>query len=261
MFFYKKLSWIVILLCLSGCFKTRSRTLRVMSYNIHHGCDANGQLQLKEIASLINEDSADIIGLIEVDSVCRRSDKTNQPALLGKMTSRHVAFVRHFPFDGGAYGLALLSKFPITGVKNVRIPVMTDENGDTTRALLFAQLTLPDQQQITVAVAHLDYRSKVSRIRQTNFLMDLIKSRSEPVLLLGDLNATPGAASIQELKTTFVDANKSNDKTYPGKSPNKKIDYIMVSKPHFVKTLRDTVYPVKFSDHLPIAATIMISSE
>lgn len=257
----RKFLWIALLCSLGALQEASGQALRVMAYNIHHGCDIHERLQLKQIATLIRQDRADIVGLVEVDSVCRRSGKTDQSAILGKMTGMHVAYVRHFAFEGGAYGLALLSRFPITQVVNERIPVMTDENGDTTRALLSAELKMPGNKRLHVLVAHLDYRSDPSRVRQVAFLSRLLNGSPGPVMMLGDLNANPDSRPIRALKSRFVDANSSKDKTYPSDAPSEKIDYILVDKAHFGKTLRDTVYPVQFSDHRPIAADLTLSDD
>ncbi len=248
-------------LCFGYFSMANGQTLNVMSYNIHHGCDIHEKLQIKQIAALIQKDNADIVGLVEVDSVCHRSRRTDQPALLAEMTGMHVRFVRHFAFEGGAYGLALLSRFPILEITNERIPIMTDENGDSTRAFLLATLALPGDKRLKVGVAHLDYRSRVSRIRQVKRVLKLLEDKDVPVMILGDLNATPDSPPVKLLESRFVDVNKPGDKTYPSKGPDKKIDYIMADKQNFVSTLKDTVYPVRYSDHLPIAARIRISAD
>ena len=46
---------------------TVSESIRVMSYNIHHGEGIDGKLDLKRIGDIIKNSNADIIGLQEVD--------------------------------------------------------------------------------------------------------------------------------------------------------------------------------------------------
>lgn len=259
--FYINIIGVVVLLCLIAPIRSQGQAIRVMAYNIHHGCDIHERLQLKQVADLIRSDKSDIVGLVEVDSVCRRSNKTDQAAILGKMTGMHSAFVRHFPFQGGAYGLAILSRFPIIDVVNKRVPVMTNENGDTTRALLVARIKLPHHRHLSVVVAHLDYRTEASRLRQAAFLTGLLKNEQQPVMILGDLNASPDSKAIQMLKSHFIDANHAEARTFPSDTPREKIDYIMIDRANFIKTLKDTVYPVKFSDHRPIVAEVMISDK
>lgn len=235
-----------------------SQTIRIMAYNIHHGCDTSEKLQLQNIAELIKKSRVEIVGLEEVDSVCNRSGNTDQAKILGELTGMHYAYVRHFSFDGGSYGLALLSKFPISELKNIRLPVITAENGST-RALLTATLKLPKEKNIIVGVAHLDYRSDSSRLRQSQIILQMFKNEKKSILLLGDLNAYPGSKEIYSLKKLFTDTNASGYLTFPAFHPKEKIDYIMVNKNHYKKTIEEPLFNVQYSDHLPVLSLVKLS--
>lgn len=248
----------LLLVCLLSFQQGKSQSLHILSYNIHHGCDIHEKLQLKGIADIITKSKADIVGLEEVDSVCNRSGNTDQAKILSELTGLHYAYVRHFAFDSGSYGLALLSRFPITKVINKRLPVLTQINGNT-RALLWAKVELSSGKEILVLVAHLDYRSDSSRRRQSKIITGLVKKEHTPVILLGDLNATPDSKTISNLNRYFKDTNSPDDFTYPADGPEKKIDYILVDKRHFIKTLNGGVYKVNYSDHRPIFSEIRLS--
>src|SRR5699024_3001664 len=92
----------LIVFCL-GC-EQKPDDLSIMSYNSHRGQDAENRDQLEAMADFIIESGAEIVGLQEVDSVCFRSDQVDQPRILAELTGMHYAFVRHFEFEGGAYG-------------------------------------------------------------------------------------------------------------------------------------------------------------
>lgn len=237
-----------------------SQRIRVIAYNIHHGCDTSEKLQLQNIARLIKKSKAEIVGLVEVDSMCRRSGNTDQAKILGKLTGMHYAYVRHFSFDGGSYGLALLSKFKISDVTNARLPVSTGENGNT-RAFLTAALHTGNKKEIVVGVAHFDYRSDSSRLRQSQIVTEMFKNEKDPVLLLGDLNATPSSTEIMSLTDLFTDTNSDTLLTYPAHRPEKKIDYILADKKHYLKTEKELVYPTNYSDHLAIFSSIILTGK
>ncbi|HEY0895575.1 MAG TPA: endonuclease/exonuclease/phosphatase family protein [Sphingobacteriaceae bacterium] len=113
---------ILMLLLCAGVFSTASaQTLSVMSYNIHHGADKNEVNTLDLMGKYIKDSGADLIGLQEVDSMCSRSGKVDQMKRLAEITGMHYAFVRHFAYDGGAYGLGILSRYPIASVKDHRL--------------------------------------------------------------------------------------------------------------------------------------------
>ena len=89
-------------------------TLRVLAYNIHHGEGMDGRLDLERIAALIREVDPDLVTLQEVDSVTSRTNAIDQAAELGRLTGLKPVFGRFMSYQGGAYGMALLSKWEIS---------------------------------------------------------------------------------------------------------------------------------------------------
>lgn len=228
--------------------------LKIMSYNIHHGADANEQDQLEEMAAFIKESGADIVGLQEVDSMCRRSGKVDQPLILAQKTGMHYTYTRHFAYDGGSYGLALLSKFPIALTVNERLPVST---GATT-SFLIADIELPTHRTVSIGVVHLDYRAESGRLQQAEIIDRIIKKARHPFILTGDMNAEPQHETLAVLSRQLVSTQDQHAFTYPTAPPKKKIDYIMVDKRLKAAVIETKVSPVLFSDHLPIISTVEI---
>lgn len=234
---------------------TAQQTLKIMSYNIHHGQDSYDKDQLRQMAELIKKENPDIVGLQEVDSVCLRSGKINQAEALALLTGMHYAFTRHFAFEGGAYGNAVLSKFPIANVINHRLPVATETKGASV-SFLTGEISLSRKKRITIGVAHLDYRSQQSRVNQATMIATLFKTSKFPVILMGDLNAEPKTEEIELLLQSFKDTQPDTMLSFPTLKPVKKIDYILIDRAHKVKVLDSKVIPAQYSDHLPILSTI-----
>ncbi|SKB75937.1 endonuclease/exonuclease/phosphatase family protein [Daejeonella lutea] len=248
---------IPFLLALNG---SKAQTLQVMSYNIHVGQDAANMDQLKNMARFIKMSKADIVGLQEVDSVCRRSGNVDQMKFLAEATGMYYAYARHFAFDGGSYGIGILSKFPLSDVKDHRIILTSDgKSAAATRALLTAKIAR-GKAEILFATVHMDYRDSNSRLAQSGELVKLLGAVKSPVILTGDFNAEPGTAEIIALKSILIDTGKDDDLSFPAVKPVKKIDYVMVSKADLVKAKGTRVYPVVFSDHLPLMSHVKIKS-
>lgn len=253
---YKLLKGMLILLVsawMVGCGQN-PETLSIMSYNIHRGQDAENQDKLREMADFIIESGAEIVGLQEVDSVCYRSGEVDQPKVLAELTGMHYAFVRHFEFQGGAYGQAILSKYPISNVVNQRLPIASDPPGET-RAFLTADVETPSGTW-TVGVAHLDYRDAGSRERQAKIATDILLESEHPSILLGDMNAEPGSETISILRQSFRDTQPDDAFTFPDDEPVKKIDFIMIEKDYDFEVIEEKVFPVRYSDHLPVLSVI-----
>lgn len=236
-----------------------AQSLKVMSYNIHVGQDAAQKDQLKNIAHFIKSAKADIVGIQEVDSVCNRSGKIDQMKYLAEHTGMHYAYARHFAFDGGSYGIGILSKYPLTNIRDHRIILTSSGTSDAaTRAFLTANI-LSGSKEIMFATVHMDYRDSNSRFAQSQEVVELLKNVRIPVILTGDLNAEPGTKEIINLQKSLTDTGTDTDLSYPAVKPVKKIDFVMVSNAHLAKVKKNIVNPVLFSDHLPITSTIKIS--
>jgi endonuclease/exonuclease/phosphatase family metal-dependent hydrolase len=235
--------------------------LKVMSYNIHHGRNALGDIDLNAIAAVIKKSGAELVGLQEVDSVCNRSGKVDQMKVLGELTGMHYAFKRHFNYDGGSYGLGILSKFPISQVYEQRITSFSDKE-DEKKTLVFLSADIPVKSDKTIhfATVHFDYRKDPAvRLAQSSEVTDYLSKVNKPVVLTGDLNAEPDKAEIRNLYKIFTDSDLSGAFTFPANQPVKKIDYILVSTPDLKKVVDHQVIdePVA-SDHRPVSATVLL---
>ena len=89
------------------------KTLRVMTYNIHVGVGMDKKLDLQRIADVINAEHPDLIGLQEVDRGVKRTEGKDEIGELAAMTHMDYAFAHNLDYQGGQYGVAILSRFLI----------------------------------------------------------------------------------------------------------------------------------------------------
>lgn len=232
--------------------------IKVMSFNIHHGANTENLATLDKMADLIKSSGADIVGLQEVDSVCKRSGNVDQAKYLGEKSGLYYTFVKHFSYDGGSYGQALLSRFPIKSTHNKRLPVYSSTtNGEV--ALLVSSLSLPKNVNLNVAVAHLDYRNEASRVKQVDTLHKILKGYKRKLILMGDMNATPESETMLQLMKEFELTQQPQQFTFPVKEPIKKIDYILVQKGKGIKSKEAVVLEDQSSDHRAIMSVLTLN--
>ena len=232
----------------------------IMTYNIHHGADADNKLTIKEMKKYIRDKGVSVVGLQEVDSVCERSGKLDETKILAQGTKLKGYFTRHFPFEGGAYGQGLLSKYKVLKLENQIIPIYPESEGKSV-SMLMADLKIEKDLLITVAVVHLDYRSKSSRLQQIDLIKNKLKKCIHPVILMGDFNAYHDADEIEILKEDFTLFPMAEGAfTYPAKHPDRRIDFIFISKGAPIRVVGERIDSVLFSDHLPLIATIKYDS-
>lgn len=234
------------------------RGITILSYNIHHGADKAEINTLDSMAAYIKLSGADIVCLQEVDSVCKRSGSVDQTAVLAKAAGMKGVFARHFPWEEGAYGISILSKYEITGTKVYRLPIDSSAQHKSV-AFLIADIWITDSQVITVAVVHMDYRSQTSRIRQAGEMLRLLHTSPHPVILAGDMNGSPGTPEIETLTKYLKEEATGPLYTFPAEAPNRKIDYILLGN-----GIRSVVYKtdaVLYSDHLPLLRKVVVIRE
>jgi endonuclease/exonuclease/phosphatase family metal-dependent hydrolase len=252
---------LVVYLLLSHTFLP-AQTVKVMTYNIHHGADRHEVNTLKEIGSFIKSTGADLVGLQEVDSMCIRSGKEDQMKTLAKLTGMHYAFVRHFAYEGGAYGLGILSKFPIANIRNDRITALGKDGEKKTLALLSADVMLSKKRKIIFSTVHFAL-DQPTRITQSKEVLQYLMSEL-PVIITGDLNAEPGQKEILELDKSYTSISKEGEAnlTFPDSGAVKKIDYVFVKTKALKKSVDSKVLTgVHFSDHLPLVVEIVVENE
>ena len=110
--------------CSTHSMHTKPITLRVMTYNIHHGEGLDGKVDLLRIAQLIQREGADIVALQEVDKGVARTARRDLPAELAELTGMACVFSNNFPYQGGEYGNAVLTRFPVRRVTNTRYQML-----------------------------------------------------------------------------------------------------------------------------------------
>ncbi|MDB4778333.1 endonuclease/exonuclease/phosphatase family protein, partial [bacterium] len=97
--------------------KVATPTLRVLTYNIHHGRAMDGQFDYERLAATIAKLKPDVVALQEVDNKTERASGVDQAKRLGELLEMNHVFGNALYFSGGQYGEGVLSRFPIKDAK------------------------------------------------------------------------------------------------------------------------------------------------
>ena len=178
--------------------------VRIMSYNIRHGSPIHHdikEIHLDSIAAAINAQKPDLVALQEVDVNTGRSGQDLDEAKeLGKLTGMNYFFSRSIDFDGGAYGVAVLSRVPIQEYQRFPLP-MPDTTGEARSVAMVTVEVLPGIK-IHFASTHLDLKVD-NRMAQVNELIALSGKSKYPLIIAGDFNAFPNSGEIKNLREEF----------------------------------------------------------
>ena len=228
--------------------------LRVLSYNIKHGLGMDGKLDLQRAAKVINQIKPDLVALQEVDNKVSRSGSVNQPEELAKLTGMHATFGSFLDYGGGEYGMAILSKFPIRSIKNLRLP-----NGAEPRtSLIIAVKPQAEGPELLFANVHF-YRSEAERLAQAKTLLEYLDKQGKPAIVAGDFNSKPNSSVLQLFADEWTVPSKGEDCfTFSSKRPTTEIDYLMFRPTTLFKVEQiDVLDRPVVSDHRPVLLDLM----
>jgi endonuclease/exonuclease/phosphatase family metal-dependent hydrolase len=229
-------------------------TVRVLSYNIHHGEGMDEVLDLERIAALIREVDPDLVALQEVDSVTVRTERVDQAAELAHLTELRAVFGGFMPYDGGAYGMALLSRWPLTESINLRLP-----DGAEPRTALSATVRSPKTGRVLRLVGIHFYSTMTERLAQAVRLEALLDRQDIPTILAGDFNSTPDSEVMARLGESWAIVAKGADRfTYPSYAPDREIDFVLVQpSDRFDLVEQRLITDSVASDHRPVVVDLV----
>jgi endonuclease/exonuclease/phosphatase family metal-dependent hydrolase len=252
--------WLVALCALAlSAARAADASLRVLTYNIHHGEGLDKRLDLERIAALIKQSGADLVALQEVDRGVERTARRDLPAELAKLTGMTAVFENNFSFQGGEYGNAVLTKFPVKSKKNLHYKML--QPGEQ-RGVLQVVLDVRGRDVLFVNT-HLDYRpNDAERLMNVEELKVIVDAAGKmPVILCGDFNDVPASRTHARIKALLTDSwevvGQGNGFSIPVGKPNKRIDYIWIT-PATIEPLKMEVLRSEASDHLPVLAELKL---
>ena len=233
-------------------------TLRLVAYNIKHGRGMDNKVDLQRVAAVLKRLEPDLVALQEIDRTCTRSGKVDQAATLGKLLGMHHRFGEFMEFQGGHYGLAVLSRLPVVEVTRHQLAP-----GAEPRCALEV-IVRPAQSAplLSFVSIHNDWTDERFRLAQVNGLIKGLADRKNPIVLAGDFNATPGADSLARLTDAgfTILGKEGNGKTFPSPAPRIEIDYFATRGVSYRVPALTRVHDERVaSDHRPILMDLQLA--
>lgn len=225
--------------------------VRLVSYNIHAGFDAyrrfDPEAQLAVLVSL----APDLLVLNEVDQGARRSRGMDLLSFFAAPLGMEAAFGKTLQHaDGGLYGNAILSRYPILAADPLPLPTLP---GEEERGALRVTVHTPSDGPLVLYGTHLGLRDDERR-EQAEWLASRLSAETLPCLLAGDLNQTAGSPDVSALFDRFADMmGETAGHTFPAVAPVKRIDHVLGRgfHPLCAKVVNSTA-----SDHCPVLVSL-----
>ncbi len=244
--------------------------MRIATFNILNGRTlSDDQVDPARLADAVKGLDADVLALQEVDRNQPRSEYADLTAIaaeaMGAVEHRFVAALSGSPGatwmaatgdeqpDAAAYGIALLSRHPVSSWQVVRLPAVPVRvpmrfRGrrrpilvrDEPRVAVAADIEMP-RGPLTVVCTHLSFLPYWNG-HQLRGLVRALASHRRPLVLAGDLNMGPArAADITGLRQL------ASALTFPADRPREQIDHVLADGP--VEAESSYAVQLPLSDH------------
>ncbi len=244
--------------------------VRVLVYNIHAGKDAAGVENLERVAELVRSSGADLVLLQEVDRGTRRSGNVDQLSELERRTGFHGAFGRTLDYQGGEYGIAVLSRWPISGdtLHPLAVEPAQERAGGSyePRGALSLMAAAPGGR-LGVVNTHLDAsgddRYRRQEVAGVLAAVERLRGETPWVVVGGDFNAEPDTRVIEHMRAAgWTDAWRAcgdgdgdgDGYTFSMATPVKRIDYLFLA-PGLTCASAEVVESTA-SDHRPLLVVV-----
>ena len=259
----------VALTVAAGCASLpwlRAQPVRVLVFNIHAGKDAKGVDNLQAVADLVKTTHADLVLLQEVDRGTTRSGRVDQiDRLAGLARYAHAFAPSLVSFQGGQYGIAALAREFVGYHATVPLavtPVQIRSGGSREpRVALLAYATVrgTSWRLVNTHVDPADAAARAQELRQVAAVAREQQASGRPLVVGGDLNATPddpGLVALRDagLRDAWVECGRGDGFTFPSDAPVKRIDYLWLAGS--LQCASAAVLETTISDHRPLLVTL-----
>ena len=251
----KSILFLLILILVASCSpgKTSFRkpeTIRILSYNVKNCNGMDGVTDYRRVAEIIRRINPDVVALQELDSATMRSKGVVVLDTLAKLTGMHQTFGASITYQGGKYGVGVLSVEKPRGWKRVKLPGREEE-----RSVLIVEF-----RNFVLGCTHFSL-SPDDRLASVAVVNEAARSWSKPVFLAGDINANPSSEVIRSFSRDWQILNDTSAYTIPSDKPRRCIDYVMALRLtglNFVARKAVVEQEPVASDHLPVWVDVEI---
>lgn len=223
----------------------QNQQLQIMSYNVRHCAGMDLVIDYDRTAAVIVQQQPDVVALQELDSMTGRSGNRDQLGELASRTGYHPVFGAAIEFNGGLYGVGILSREMPVSTKRIPLP------GEEPRLLLVVEL-----KDFVIACTHLDL-NEAQRLASVPLIVEEAQRWQKPFLLAGDWNDTPDSKLLKAM-TQYFTVLSGDEATYPADEPTECIDYVAAFNGRAEAIESHVIDEPAASDHRPLVVRVQL---
>lgn len=242
--------------------------LRIMTYNVHRCVGVDRKLDPGRVAAVIAQARPDIVALQELDVGRRRTGGVDQAHAIAARLGMAFHFNAALRVQEEQYGDAILAAGALTLIKAGALPGSPDFERLEPRGALWVDIEIGGRK-LQVLNTHLglvphEQRAQAQALAGPEWIGGAL--RRDPLIVLGDFNATPRYSAYRTLARTLRDARTSvgaarASPTFPSRLPMLALDHVFVSRTVQVQAVWAVTAPLArvASDHLPLIVDFTLS--
>lgn len=241
---------------------------RIVTYNVHRCVGNDRRLDVARVAEVLAGLNPDIVALQELDVGRRRTQHVDQAHEIARRLQMACHFHPAFRVEEELYGDALLTSLPERLVRRGPLPGYDRIQALEPRGAVWIEVMIGDRP-VQVINTHLGLVPREQQLQAEALAgRDWLRhpARTDPLILLGDFNATATSVVYRTLAGALRPARalapvRRPTSTFPSQLPVLRIDHVFVSEG--VKVL-DVAAPYTprtrvASDHLPLVVDFELS--
>ena len=224
------------------------RRLRILSFNIRNTMGMDGKHDISRTVRVIQRQRPDVVAIQELDSATHRSGGRYRLGDLAAEVLMYPTYAPAIDFDGGKYGIGILSR-----EKPLRHYQVTLPGREEKRTLLIVEF-----RDYIMACAHLSL-TPADQLASLPIIRAEAAKAKKPFFIAGDWNAEPDSETLAGIQEDFQLLSDTKQSSYPADEPEICIDYIAVYKPTADRIARlsaSTDRDAAASDHRAKAVTV-----
>lgn len=237
-----------------------------MTYNVHRCVGVDGRLDVARIAAVIAHCRPDIVALQELDVGRARTGGVDQAHAIAHKLGMSFHFHPAMHVEEERYGDAILTEAPLKVIRAAALPGSASIRGLEPRGALWLRIAL-DGRPVNVINTHFglvphEQRAQAAALCGGDWLGHA--DCRDPVVLVGDFNATARYSAYRALRRRLHDARAMAGgratPTFPSRFPVLAIDHVFVSDGVEVLGVSAPAGPLMriASDHLPLVADLRL---
>lgn len=211
-------------------------------------------MDVNAVVEVLRPLNADLIVIREIDKNTKRSGYVDMPAEIASKLGMQQFFAKAMNYDGGEYGTAVLSRYPIIDSARYILTVPSGEPGP----LAVIKVQVKEGQTLTFAGTHFNANA-ARREGQPAQLLEFLKDVEGPLIVGGNFNDQLAGDTYLKLKTRFsLICTEGCAFNYPASNPSSHTDYIIYAPAERFRIVENKVGGASTSDHLPVISRMQI---